>query len=203
MYFWANENVFLRKWKHICLASARSVWPPALSLASARPHQSGGGGGGEEKEDKRKKDCADFGGGEREFQSRAIKGAHQKVRRMWEKSILNIIFFAEKFSCDKVWRINENEWQQYPIVGQKRFFIQEREDKRWDGSLKSENKVILVQITRTSPRRILSWKVEWGENYVTTWGQRSGQSEVKWLCINHTTLTFPTSNRCCPWAEQE
>ena len=38
------------------------MWPPALSLASARPHQSGGGGGGEEKEDKRKKDCADFGG---------------------------------------------------------------------------------------------------------------------------------------------
>ena len=59
------------------------MWPPALSLASARPHQSGGGGGGEEKEDKRKKDCAHFGGGEeREFQSRAIKGAHREVRRM-------------------------------------------------------------------------------------------------------------------------
>jgi len=67
-------------------------------------------------------------------------------------------------------------------VGRKRFFIQEREEERWDESLKRENKVILVQITRTSPRRILSWKVEWGanrggENYVTTWGQRE---RAKW-----------------------
>ena len=88
---------------------------------------------------------------------------------------------CRKYSCDKVWRINENEWQQYPIVGRKRFFIQEREGERWDESLKSENTVILVQITRTSPRRILSWKVEWGvnrggENYVTT----LGQSGPKW-----------------------
>ena len=35
-------------------------------------------------------------------------------------------------------------------------FPQEREEETWDESLKRENKVILVQITRTSPRRILS-----------------------------------------------
>ena len=142
MYFWANENVFLRKWKHICLASARSVWPPALSLASARPHQSGGGGGGEEKEDKRKKDCADLRRrGKRipiKSNQRSTPRSQKNVRKIYFKYQL---FFAEKYSCEKVWRINANEWQQYPIVGRKRVFIHGREDERWDESLKSENKV--------------------------------------------------------------
>ena len=41
--FCANGNIFACKWKDICLASLRSVWPPPLSLGSARPHQSAGG----------------------------------------------------------------------------------------------------------------------------------------------------------------
>lgn len=175
MYFWGNENIFA--WPLLAVCGLR------LSALLVRGHTSQEVAAEERKKKKKEKRFVQtWGGEEREFQSRAIKGAHREVRRMWEKLFLITTFFAEKYRCEKVWRINENEWQQYTIVGRKRFFIQEREEERWDESLKRENKVILVQITRTSPRRILSWKVEWGanrggENYVTTWGQRE---RAKW-----------------------
>ena len=37
------------------MASARSVWPPALSLASARPHQSAAGGAQRQKKKRRRR----------------------------------------------------------------------------------------------------------------------------------------------------
>ena len=86
------------------MASARSVWPPALSLASARPHQSGGGGGGEEKEDKRKKDCADRPEEERKENSNQEQSKeHTEKSEECEKNLfLKTTFFAEKYSCEKV-----------------------------------------------------------------------------------------------------
>ena len=47
---------FVGKWKDICLASPRSVWPPALSLGSARPHQSAAGGTRRQKKRRREKE---------------------------------------------------------------------------------------------------------------------------------------------------
>ena len=195
MYFWGNENIFA--WPLLAVCGLR------LSALLVRGHTSQEVAAEERKKKTKEKRIVQTSEEGKENSNQEQSKKHTKKSEECEKIYFKYQLVCRKYSCDKVWRINENEWQQYPIVGRKRFFIQEREGERWDESLKSENTVILVQITRTSPRRILSWKVEWGENYVTTWGQRSGQSEVKWLCINHTTLTFPTSNGCCPWAGQE
>ena len=175
MYFWGNENIFA--WPLLAVCGLR------LSALLVRGHTSQEVAAGERKRRKKKKGLCRPGEERKENSNQKQSKEHTEKSEECEKNLfLKTTFFAEKYSCEKVWRINENEWRQHPIVGRKRFFIQEREEETWDESLKRENKVILVQITRTSPRRILSWKVEWGansggENYVTTWGQRE---RAKW-----------------------
>ena len=164
MYFWGNENIFA--WPLLAVCGLR------LSALLVRGHTSQEVAAEERKRRKKKKGLCRPGEERKENSNQKQSKEHTEKSEECEKNLfLKTTFFAEKYSCEMVWRINENEWRQHPIVGRKRFFIQEREEETWDESLKRENKVILVQITRTSPRRILSWKVEWGanrggENYV-------------------------------------
>ena len=59
-----NKDVFVCKWKCILLVNekifawplARSVWPPALSLGSARPQQSAAGGTRRQKKKRRRRE---------------------------------------------------------------------------------------------------------------------------------------------------
>ena len=73
------------------------MWPPALSLASARPHQSGGGGGGEEKEDKRKKDCADLRRRGKRIPIKSNQRGTPRSQKNVKKNLLLNIFWTKWF----------------------------------------------------------------------------------------------------------
>ena len=109
MYFWGNENIFA--WPLLAVCGLR------LSALLVRGHTSQEVAAEERKRRKKKKGLCRPGEERKENSNQKQSKEHTEKSEECEKNLfLKTTFFAEKYSCEKVWRINENEWRQYPIV---------------------------------------------------------------------------------------